>query len=231
MHAGGNQLKDEPGCSSDASVIGTVSVAELLERANLSSIAPSLSDAGWDDDSIALIIAELNQDWDSGATFLHELLQEADLTDKAIPGQLLGALRGKALSQPRSALEADSQSALEADTERLCRSLGDEVAEDSQSALEADSQSALEADICRSLAEEVAETPPKVQHPAPAVSVYECMLAGSGVGYRKTPGDTAASPVVRLIEHVLEFGDKQPRTVRGPKKGQCIIADALSQGK
>jgi hypothetical protein len=41
----------------------------------------------------------------------------------------------------------------------------------------------------------------------------------------------AASQVVQLIERVLDFDDKQPLTVRGPKKGQCIIADALSQGK
>ena len=116
-----HQPEDEPGSSSDAIVIDTVSVAALLELAGMSSIAPSLSDAGFEDDCLAQIIVELNHDWDSGVTLLHDLLQETDLSDKAIPGQLLGALRAKALSQPQSALETD--------TERPCRSLGDEVAE------------------------------------------------------------------------------------------------------
>ena len=102
-------------------------MAALLELADLSNIEPSLSAAAFDDDCLALVIVELNDDWKSGVTLLNELLQKADLTDKAILAQLLAALPRKALSQPRS--RAESQSALDADIERLCRDLGDEVAD------------------------------------------------------------------------------------------------------
>jgi len=111
--------------SVDASVIRTVSVAALLELADLSSIAPSLSAAAFDDDCLALVIVELNDDWKSGVKLLTDLLRKADLTDYL--AQLLDALPRKTLSQPRS--RAQSQSALDADIGRLCRDLGDEVAE------------------------------------------------------------------------------------------------------